>query len=571
MDSVLKLKALPHKGIVKGPLLLIIMDGIGVGKEYEGNAVWLANTPVLDRLLKRYPYVLLKAHGTAVGLPSDKDMGNSEVGHNALGGGRVFDQGAKLVNRAIETGEIFKTDVWKEIVGRGKKGNKVHLIGLLSDGNVHSHISHLFALLKELDRQGVDKVRVHILLDGRDVPETSALIYVDQLETLLREINSKGRDYRIASGGGRMVVTMDRYEADWRIVERGWRAHVEGEGRKFRSAREAIETYRREQPGIIDQFLPEFVIVDEKGEPVGKIEDGDSVVFFNFRGDRAIEISRAFEEEQFDKFERKKYPKVFYAGMMEYDGDLHIPKNYLVSPPEIDYPLTEFLVALNIRQLACSETQKYGHVTYFWNGNKAGLYNPTLGHFEEKEPIEIKTDRYTALIIESDWEKYVEIPSDRVPFEERPWMKSAEIVDLIIDEINKNRYDFIRINFANGDMVGHTGNLVAARIAVEAVDMAIGRLIQAIKRVNGLVIVTADHGNSDEMIEYDSKGEKRPKTSHTLNPVWFVVVDPQNPDRWEINREVEERGLANVASTILYILGYEKPDFYEPSLVKLKL
>ncbi|MCX7679439.1 MAG: 2,3-bisphosphoglycerate-independent phosphoglycerate mutase, partial [Spirochaetes bacterium] len=513
----------------KGPLVFIIMDGIGLREATEGNAFFHAHTPHLNMLMDSYPMTSLKAHGTAVGLPTDDDMGNSEVGHNALGAGRVFDQGAKLVNKAIETGTMFQTPVWKDLMKKPVAENRtLHFIGLLSDGNVHSHIAQLFALIDQAAKEGVKRLRVHILLDGRDVPETSALIYVDMLEEHLKKHNLHGCDYRIASGGGRMVTTMDRYEADWNIVKRGWDAHVLGIARPFRSAREAIETYRREQPGIIDQYLPSFTIVDDNG-PVGTIEDGDSVVFFNFRGDRAIEISRAFEEENFNKFDRVRFPKVYYAGMMEYDGDLKIPKTYLVAPPQIDSTISEYLANAGCRQLAIAETQKYGHVTYFWNGNNSEKFDEKL-------------------------ETWIEIPSDRVQFDQRPWMKAAEVTDRVIEELEKGNFDFIRLNFANGDMVGHTGNFYAAIIAAETVDLCIGRLLTKIKECGGIAVITADHGNLEEMFETDKKGnvvyDKRTglpaaKTSHTLSPVPFIIVDYGFNGEYELSPPAGA-GLGNV-------------------------
>ncbi|HOJ27816.1 MAG TPA: 2,3-bisphosphoglycerate-independent phosphoglycerate mutase [Spirochaetota bacterium] len=537
----------------KGPLVLIIMDGIGIGPHDEGNAFFLARTPVLDKLMQTCPYTTLKAHGTAVGLPSDADMGNSEVGHNALGAGRIFDQGAKLVDKAIESKQIFSTEIWHKLLEKPvNTGTTLHFIGLLSDGNVHSHINHLFKLIEQAAKEGVKKIRVHILLDGRDVPETSALQYVDSLEKFLHTFNQNGFDFCIASGGGRMVTTMDRYEADWNIVKRGWDVHVLGKGRAFTSATEAIETYRKEQPGITDQYLPSFVIAKD-GKPVGPIIDGDSVILYNFRGDRAIEISRAFEEKDFNKFDRERFPDIVFAGMMEYDGDLHIPKNYLVFPPSIDKTISEYLVHNGCRQFAISETQKFGHVTYFWNGNRSGMFD-------------------------QNYETYQEIPSDRVQFNERPWMKAAEITDAVIDAINSNKYDFIRLNYANGDMVGHTGILEAAIIAAETVDLCIGRLLHAIDNTGAIAIITADHGNLDEMYEKDAKtgtikidkktGKPQPKTSHTLNPVPFIIYDSQYNGEYTLTTH-KEQGLANVAATICTLLGFHSPEEYYPSLVSL--
>ena len=428
----------------KGPVLLVVMDGVGIGKADEGDAVHLARTPTLDRVWAGHPTTRLRAHGTAVGLPSDKDMGNSEVGHNALGAGRVYAQGAQLVNQAIESKALFRGEVWRSMIGNClEHDTPMHLIGLLSDGNVHSHIDQVFALIRECHAAGLRQVRVHPLLDGRDVPETSALTYIDALEGLLAEINAagQGRSYCIASGGGRMLVTMDRYEANWAVVERGWKAHVLGQGRRFRSAREAIETYRSEDPRLIDQFMGEFVIVDQGGAPVGAIEDHHAVVFFNFRGDRGIEISRAFDQDDFPHFDRVRRPAALYAGMMQYDGDLLIPGRFLVSPPSIERTMGEYLARNGVAQLACSETQKYGHVTYFWNGNRGGKFDEAL-------------------------ETYVEIPSDLVPFEQRPWMKAAEITDATIARLESGAFPFARINYPNGDMVGHTGDHRAAVMAV---------------------------------------------------------------------------------------------------------
>ncbi|MCA9582111.1 MAG: 2,3-bisphosphoglycerate-independent phosphoglycerate mutase, partial [Myxococcales bacterium] len=460
---------------VRGPTLLVVMDGVGEGPDDDGNAVRLARTPHLDRLRAGFRGTLvrtLRAHGTAVGLPSDADMGNSEVGHNALGAGRVFDQGAKRVNEAFRSGEIFEGEVWKGLCDQVRQsGEPMHFIGLLSDGNVHSHIDHLLQLISRCDQEEIGKVRVHILLDGRDVSETSALIYVDKLEAHLDSLRRDGRDYRVASGGGRMKVTMDRYNADWAMVERGWQVHVLGQGRGFPSARDAIETYRSETPGVIDQNLPGFV-VHEGGEAVGPIRDGAAVVFFNFRGDRAIEITRAFEEENCSEFDRGRRPDVAYAGMMQYDGDLMLPKRFLVLPPSIDGTLGEHLACSGVTQFACSETQKYGHVTYFWNGNRSGYFDSSL-------------------------ETYLEIPSDNAPFEERPWMKAAEITDATIQHLLEGRCRHARINFPNGDMVGHTGVRDATILAVEAVDLCIGRLMEVIERLEGALIVTADHGNAD--------------------------------------------------------------------------
>jgi len=524
-----------------GPLLLIIMDGIGLGKHDESDGVYMAKTPVLDQLFKSRLYTTLQAHGTAVGMPSDDDMGNSEVGHNALGAGRVFAQGAALVNQSIDSGAIFTTSTWSQLVGRVAATNKTfHLIGLLSDGNVHSHIEHLFAILRKLAQDGVRRVRLHILLDGRDVYEKSALTYIERTENVLSELNKKnGMDYRVASGGGRMVTTMDRYNADWSVVKRGWDAHVLGRGRMFSSAQEAVTVYYNEDPGITDQYLDSFVIA-EHGAPVGTIQDGDSVVFYNFRGDRAIELSRAFEETNFKEFDRVRVPDVLYAGMMEYDGDLHIPRHYLVNPPQIDRPVSAYLCGSGVTSFAISETQKFGHVTYFWNGNNSGYIDETL-------------------------EKYDEVPSDKVRFDTAPRMKAKEITEMTTQYLRSGKYKFGRINFANGDMVGHTGIPGAIITAVETVDACVGELIEVVKELSGIVVVTADHGNADEMYTI-KKGQKIVSTAHSLNPVPFVIIDKDYKNEYNIV-ESPKRGLSNVAATLLNLLGYEKPDDYDSSLI----
>jgi len=534
----------------KGPVVLIIMDGIGLKDTNVGNAVNMAYKPVLDNCFKNYPVQKLKAHGTAVGLPSDDDMGNSEVGHNAIGAGQIYAQGAKLVNESIATGALYESPVWKELLAGAKKGGTLHFIGLLSDGNVHSHIDHLLRMLEHAKLEGVARARVHILLDGRDVGATSALKYVGQLESKLSELNDASTDYRIASGGGRMKITMDRYGANWNMVEIGWNTHVLGQGRGFASAKEAIESYRVEFPGVIDQDLPAFVI-SENGKAIGTIEDGDSVILFNFRGDRAQEITAAFEDgSSFDKFDRVRVPAVTYAGMLEYDGDLHIPKKYLVSPPLIRNTLGELLADKGVAQLAISETQKFGHVTYFFNGNRASKFN-------------------------EDLEEYIEVLSDVLPFEQRPWMKSAEITDVLLAKIRENHFPFMRVNFPNGDMVGHTGILESTIIGVESVDIALKRLLAAIDSVGGMAIITADHGNAEEMYELSKAGEPqkdetgriRAKTSHTLNQVPCIFYDnTPNKNAYEVV-DSNDYGLSNLAATIAKLLGVEPLDCWNKSMI----
>jgi 2,3-bisphosphoglycerate-independent phosphoglycerate mutase len=521
----------------KRPVVLVVMDGIGINEDEFGNAVKAAHKPTLDMLINNFPNTIIKAHGTAVGLPSDDDMGNSEVGHNALGCGQIYSQGAKLVNESIANGKMYSSETWNKVIGNCINNNStLHFMGLLSDGNVHSNIEHLKSMVVKAKENGVKTVRIHILLDGRDVLATSALDYVDDLEKLLRSLNDNAFDARIASGGGRMKITMDRYEANWDMVQLGWETHVLGKGRQFDNASVAISTYRKEYD-VIDQDLPAFVIAED-GKPVGTINDKDSVILFNFRGDRAIEISMAFDYEKFEKFDRVRRPEVVYCGMLQYDGDLNLPNNYLVSPPEIRNTLSELLTKHKIRQYAISETQKYGHVTYFWNGNKSGKFDETL-------------------------EDYFEIPSDRVSFDERPWMKAAEVTDKLIEALRSGKYDFLRVNYPNGDMVGHTGSFNSTRIAVETVDLCLTRLIKVIDEMDAILVVTADHGNADEMFEKVKSGTAKAKTSHTLNPVPFIIYDKKQKHELKVG----SFGLANVAATIATLLDISHPTEWEKSMI----
>ena len=517
------------------PIVLVIMDGVGKGDGGSGDAVAVAKTPTLDNLLATCPHTWLKAHGTAVGLPSDEDMGNSEVGHNALGCGQVYSQGAKLVEESIESGAMFQSETWKSLIANAKDGHALHFLGLLSDGNVHSNISHLIAMLKEARAEGVMKAYCHILLDGRDVPATSALEYVAQLEDVLAQLRTEGADYAIASGGGRMQITMDRYEANWPMVEAGWRTHVEGKGRMFPSAKEAIEVYRAET-GCIDQDLPAFV-VERSGEPVAKIANGDSVILFNFRGDRAQEISLAFDRKDFDKFDRGNYTGVKFAGMLQYDGDLKIPEHYLVQPPVIKNTLTERLCQAGVHEYALSETQKFGHVTYFWNGNRSGKVDEKL-------------------------EVYEEVPSDVIPFDQAPAMKSKEITEKMVENMASHKFQFLRCNYPNGDMVGHTGVMSAVVTAMECVDNGLKAILEAADKYGYTVLITADHGNADQMTE-TKKGKTSVRTAHSLNPVPFIIYDKDHS--WKIKEG--HFGLANVAPTIVTMMGLSVPQGWEQSMV----
>lgn len=542
---------LQHFSGRKGPVVLIIMDGIGLAEKGDQNAFYLANTPYLDKLQRECPenelYTELKAHGKSVGLPTNNEMGNSEVGHNALGTGRIVKQRATLAKEAVLSGELFKTQKWKKFIEKiNQNNNTLHFIGLLSDGYVHSHITHLMGLLEGAEDSNVKKVRIHPLLDGRDVPPQSALKYISQLEDKLHKINNnRSFDYKIASGGGRMRVTMDRYYSDWDVVRRGWEAHVCGIPEQspeykgyYKSAKDAIKAARAEDPSISDQYLPSFVIIDDENKPLGKMEDGDGVINFNFRGDRAIEISQAFEGKDIG-FEKKCNPDVDYYGLLQYDKKMDLPTNYFIEPPEVKDPLSMYVCAEKVRQFAIAETHKYGHITYFWNGNKEGY-------------------------VCEDYEKYVEIESDPSEMiEENPEMKAYEVKDRLIRALNQGKYKFIRVNWANGDMVGHTGNIDSAVVAAETVDQCVKETVHKVLELDGIAIVSADHGNLEEM-------DQGHETAHSLNPVMFAIIDSQYKGEYKINQEIEKPGLGNVAATVLNLLGYQKPETFMDSLIKFK-
>ncbi|XP_057792845.1 2,3-bisphosphoglycerate-independent phosphoglycerate mutase-like [Salvia miltiorrhiza] len=548
-----KLKDHPKLG--KGKTVgVVVLDGWGEANPNPYNCIHVADTPAMDSLKNGAPerWRLVKAHGTAVGLPSDDDMGNSEVGHNALGAGRIFAQGAKLVDIALETGRIYEDEGFKYIKESFKDGT-LHLIGLLSDGGVHSRLDQLQLLLKGASERGAKRIRVHILTDGRDVLDGSSVGFVETLENDLAKLREKGVDAKIASGGGRMYVTMDRYENDWDVVKRGWDAQVLGEApHKFKSALEAVKKLR-ESPGANDQILPPFVIVDDNGKAVGPIVDGDAVVTFNFRADRMVMLAKALEYDKFDKFDRVRYPKIRYAGMLQYDGELKLPSHYLVSPPEIERTSGEYLVHNGIRTFACSETVKFGHVTFFWNGNRSGCFNP-------------------------DMEEYVEIPSDiGISFNAKPKMKALEIAEKARDAILSRKYDQVRVNLPNGDMVGHTGDVQATIVACKAADEAVKMILDAIEQVGGIYVVTADHGNAEDMVKRNKKGEPlldkdgnvQILTSHTLQPVPIAIGGPGLAPGVRFCKDLPGAGLANVAATVMNLHGFEAPCDYEPTLIEV--
>jgi len=456
------------------------------------------------------------------------------------------------VDYALASGKIYQGEGFKYIKECFENGT-LHLIGLLSDGGVHSRLDQLQLLLKGVPQYGAKRIRVHILTDGRDCLDGSSIGYVETLENDLAELRKQGVDALIASGGGRMYVTMDRYENDWGVVKRGWDAQVLGKAPyKFRNAVDAVKKLR-EAPKASDQYLPPFVIVDENDKAVGPILDGDAVVTINFRADRMTMVAKAFEYENFSAFDRVRYPKIRYAGMLQYDGELKLPAHYLVSPPDIDRTSGEYLVHNGIRTFACSETVKFGHVTFFWNGNRSGYFNEEL-------------------------EEYVEIPSDSgITFNVQPKMKALEIAERTRDAILSGRYDQVRVNLPNGDMVGHTGDIEATVVACKAADEAVKIILDAIEQVGGIYLVTADHGNAEDMVKRNKTGQpamgKDGKiqilTSHTCSPVPIAIGGPGLTEGVRFRTDLKQPGLANVASTIINLLGFEAPSDYEPTLIEV--
>lgn len=542
------------------PLVLAILDGVGLTDPAHDNALSQASAPFLHQVIAGSAptsqtgasllSIPISAHGTAVGLPSDADMGNSEVGHNIMGAGRIFDQGAKQVEAAFESGDIWGA-TWADVMSR--RANRIHFVGLLSDGNVHSHIRHLVTLLDRAVTDGARDLVCHVLFDGRDVTDGTAEKFLSQLNESIAVMTKREPGARIVvgSGGGRMNTTMDRYEADWEIVKRGWEAHGKGTARPFRSAEEALHTLRGEDPGVSDQYLPAFTVVDGDGRPVGAMQADDAVVLFNFRGDRMIEICRALTEQQFDAFDRGPLPaNLLVVGMTLYDGDLGIPARFLVQPTRVNGTVSELLAAAGIAQFACAETQKFGHVTYFWNGNRSEKFDESL-------------------------ETYLEIPSDKVPCDQLPKMKAHETGDAVVEAVISGRFPFIRCNFAGGDMVGHTGSIPASVIAVEAIDEALIRVNDAVREAGGTLLITADHGNCEILVErdaagnpvLDSAGVPVPKKSHTLSPVPFVVIDHSGRSLAVAN--VDSPGISNIAATLLLLLGQPVPTDYRPPLVSI--
>ena len=502
--------------MAKKPVVLMVLDGYGLNEKTEGNAIAMANTPVMDKLMAEYPFVKGNASGLAVGLP-DGQMGNSEVGHMNIGAGRIIYQDLTRITKDIEDGTFFENKVLLQAIENCKKNNSdLHLWGLLSDGGVHSHNSHLYGLLEMAKKNGLENVYVHAFLDGRDTPPASGKDYVQQLEDKMKEIGVG----KIASLSGRYYA-MDR-DNNWDRVKLAYDSLVTGEGVKATDAVKAVEdSYANDKT---DEFVLPTVITDENGQPLSLVKDGDSVIFFNFRPDRAREITRAFCDDKFTGFERD-FLKLTYVCFKDYDETI---PNKLVAfeKEEIKNTFGEFLAAHGKKQLRLAETEKYAHVTFFFNG---GVEDPNVDEFR--------------LLVNS--------PKDVATYDLKPEMSAPEVGMDLVEAIKSDKYDVIVINFANPDMVGHTGVIPAAVKAVERVDSLVGDAVQAVKDVDGVLFICADHGNAEKMIDYE-KGA--PHTAHTTNPVPFILVnaDPS----WKLR---EGGCLADIAPTLIEVMGMEQP------------
>ena len=499
----------------KKPTVLMILDGYGLNDRHDGNAVYEAKTPVMDSLMAEYPFVKGNASGMAVGLP-DGQMGNSEVGHLNMGAGRIVYQDLTKITKAIQDGDFFENKALLAACENVKNnGSALHLFGLVSDGGVHSHNSHIYGLLELAKRQGIEKVYVHCFLDGRDTPPASGKEYVEELEAKMKEI-----------GVGKVASVMGRYYAmdrdnRWDRVEKAYRALVCGEGEQAVSGPEGIKaSYDKD---TTDEFVLPTVVVED-GKPVATIKNDDSVIFFNFRPDRAREITRTFCDDAFDGFERGDRVKTTFVCFTEYDVTI---ENKLVAfvKEEITNTFGEYLAAHGLKQARIAETEKYAHVTFFFNG---GVEEPNEG----EDRILVKSPKVAT-------------------YDLKPEMSAYEVCDKLTTAIKSDKYDVIIINFANPDMVGHTGVQEAAIKAVEAVDECVGKAVEALKEVNGQMFICADHGNAEQLIDYET-GE--PFTAHTTNPVPFILVNADPAYK------LREGGcLADIAPTLIELMGMEQP------------
>ena len=500
----------------KKPYALIILDGYGVNKNHEGNAIYAAKTPNMDKYMTECPNTVVHASGMDVGLP-DGQMGNSEVGHTNIGAGRIVYQELTRITKSIQDGDFFEVPEFLQAVENCKKNNSaLHMWGLVSDGGVHSHNTHIYGLLELAKRNGLEKVYVHCFLDGRDTPPASGKGFVEDLEAEMKKI-----------GVGKVATVMGRYYAmdrdnRWDRVERAYRALTKGDGTKADSATAGIQaSYDAEK---FDEFV-EPIVVLENGQPVATVKDNDSVIFFNFRPDRAREITRAFCDEEFKGFEREKRLNLVYVCFTDYDDTIQ-NKVVAFKKESVVNTFGEYLANHHMTQARIAETEKYAHVTFFFNG---GVEEPNEGE-----------DRFL-----------IPSPKEVATYDLKPEMSAPGVCDKLVECIKSGKYDVIIINFANPDMVGHTGVEDAAIKAIEVVDACVGRAVEAVKEVGGVMFICADHGNAEQLVDYETGA---PFTAHTTNPVPFILVNA------DPSYKLREGGcLADIVPTLIELMGMEQP------------
>ncbi|MDX2472040.1 MAG: 2,3-bisphosphoglycerate-independent phosphoglycerate mutase [SAR324 cluster bacterium] len=529
-------------------LVNIVLDGYGIGSKDYKDAVFQAKTPFMDHLRATYASTMIYTHGFHVGLPGATDLGGSEVGHLTLGAGQIIAQGPTMISNAMADGSFFVQEQYREAIEKGKT-NSLHLFGLLSDGNVHSHIDHFIAVIKDAAKNGVPKLYLHVLMDGRDVGIQSAGEYTDQIERVFAGILKANPtfDYAFASAGGREIISMDR-DQNWAKIEAGYRTHVLGKaGQVFGSMKEAIEFFRSENKDLIDQDMPPFNIKNAAGE-VPRMKDGDVLLGMNFRADRASQFAKVIDNQSFTPFAMPDRPKLHFVGMSVYDADTNLPKNVIMGSPEVKNPFGKRMLDLGFKQFRLAETQKFAHVTFFFNG---GYRNP----------------------LDASQEHYLLIDSDKIQsFADAPKMKALEIAAKAEELISSGDYAYGLINFANADMVGHTGKMKEAIEAVETVDVALKRVIEAIKKAGGVAVITADHGNADEMLIKNKKtGGEEACTKHSINPVPLVVFDPNYKGDYKLQSLGENNPLtlAQIAATNFILLGLDPPTDLDSPLFEL--
>lgn len=524
--------------------VLCIIDGLGINDLEFGNAVKAADMKNLNNAMEKFPMARINASGLEVGLADTKDPGNSEVGHNAIGSGQYIKQGLALLNEQIESGKIFKSQTWGALV-KNAKGSKLNIFQLISDGRLHSDMyKHLFPILESCALEGI-KVSIHGLLDGRDVPTQSAMKYIDDIRAFIKKC---GVNAKIATVAGRSVLVMDRYETDTRLLTNTVEVCVRGKAELVTDIEAAINAEYKKRPGMTDETLPAFVL-----EPDWLINNGDSVLLLNYRGDRAVEFCTMFEQGKYlDKSQYSEINKCFFAGALQYDAELELPKTFLCPPPSIKNGLSEWLVKHNVRQYSVTETVKYGHLTYFFNGNRAAPFDTKLETWKE-----FKSDVCASM------------------YNTAPKMQAEKICSDVCAAIKGGKYDFIKCNLPNPDMVGHTGDFEATVVSCKTVDLALGKIIESCKKYKANLIITADHGNAEFMKYEDGK----PRSNHTNSLVPFVVLpfavcskedNNGNACCGKVKAKPGKWGLTNIAASVCELLGVPKSPYFNESIIEIK-